>query len=364
MDRRAFLKSASSGIFFCGCSLAAVAAGARSQTSRRTLSIGGKKPLTVDFHGHCFVSDDWPLIQDRPEAKDLERIMNASYFPELTGVETRLAEMDRQGIDVQAVSLYIGQYHYWAERPLAEKLVRVQNEKLAAICAMHPSRFVALGAVALHFPELAARQMAQAVKEHDFPGFMITPSVAGEEISAPRFDPFWKKAEELDTVIFVHPRGFSEGNERFEGHGWLGNTIGNPLETTVALSHMIFDGFLDRFPKLKICAAHGGGYLPSYIGRSDNCYAVDPRCQHMAKKPSEYLKQLYFDTLVYSPEILRRLVDQVGADRVVIGTDYPFPVASRDPIGDVLSVPGLNDDEKEAILGATAARLLKIRRTK
>jgi aminocarboxymuconate-semialdehyde decarboxylase len=127
---------------------------------------------------------------------------------------------------------------------------------------------------------------------------------------------------------------------------------------------MIFDGFLDRFPKLKICAAHGGGYLPSYIGRSDNCFAVDPRCQHMTKKPSEYLKQLYFDTLVYSPDILRRLIDQVGADRVVIGTDYPFPVASRDPLGDVLSVPGLGDDEKEAILGATAARLLKIRRTK
>ena len=241
---------------------------------------------------------------------------------------------------------------------------RPRPEREARVHLRHASEPLCRGAVALHFPELAARQMAEAVKEYDFRGFMITPSVAGEEISAPRFDPFWRKAEELDTVIFVHPRGFSEGNERFGGHGWLGNTIGNPLETTVALSHMIFDGFLDRFERLKICAAHGGGYLPSYIGRSDNCYAVDPRCQHMTKKPSEYLKQLYFDTLVYSPEILRRLVDQVGADRVVIGTDYPFPVASRDPLGDVLSVPGLGDDEKEAIPGATAARLLKIRRRK
>ena len=361
MDRREFLTSAASGALFCGCALAAGASAARSQPTRRAPTIGGKKPFTVDIHGHCFVRDDWPLIQDRPEAQDLVRIMNAEYFPRLTGVDVRIEEMDRQGIDVQAVSLYVGQYHYWAERDLSEKLVSIQNEKLAELCATHPDRFVGLGAVSLHFPELAARQMTHAVREYNFPGFMITGSVDGEEISAPRFDPFWRKAQELDAVIFIHPRGFVQGDARFEGHGWLGNTIGNPLETTVALSHMIFDGFLDRFPRLKICAAHGGGYLPSYIGRSDNCYSVDPRCQHMKKKPSEYLKQLYFDTLVYSPDVLRNLINEVGADRIVIGTDYPFPVASRDPLGDVASVEGLEEGAKEAILGLTAARLLKIR---
>ena len=203
--------------------------------------------------------------------------------------------------------------------------------------------------------------MTHAVRDYGFPGFMITGSVDGEEISAPRFDPFWEKAQDLDVVVFIHPRGFVEGNARFDGHGWLGNTVGNPLETTVALSHMIFDGFLDRFPALTICAAHGGGYLPSYIGRSDNCYALDPRCQHMQKRPSEYLKQLYFDTLVYSRDVLRNLIDQVGADRIVIGTDFPFPVASRDPVGDVLNVEDLDDGAKEAILGTTAARLLKLR---
>jgi aminocarboxymuconate-semialdehyde decarboxylase len=150
--------------------------------------------------------------------------------------------------------------------------------------------------------------------------------------------------------------------KRFQGPGSLGNTVGNPLETTVALSHMIFSGFLDRFPTLKIVAAHGGGYLPSYIGRSDNCHAVDANCRQVARKPGEYLKRLYFDTLVYSPRVLRHLIDQVGADRVVMGTDYPFPVASRDPRGDVAGVSGLADSEKEAILGATAARLLKLSR--
>jgi aminocarboxymuconate-semialdehyde decarboxylase len=337
MNRREFLKS---GLLLC------------AQAPRRS--------VTVDLHGHCFIQDDWPLLQDRPEAKELERIVSAPYFAALSGVDERIATMDRQGVDVQAMSLYVGQYHFWAEPELAEKLVRVQNEKLAELCATHPRRLAGLGAVSLHLPELAARQMADAVKEHRFFGFMIPGSVGGEEISAPRFDPFWKMAQDLDVLIFIHPRGFGDGDRRFEGGGWLTNTVGNPLETTLALSHMIFDGFFDRFTRLKIVAAHGGGYLPSYLGRSDNCYAVDERCRGMKRKPSEYLRELYFDTLVYSPEGLRHLIDVVGHDRIVMGTDYPFPVASRDPVGDVLAVPDLKDAEKEAILGATAARLLKL----
>jgi aminocarboxymuconate-semialdehyde decarboxylase len=316
----------------------------------------------VDFHAHAFIGDDWPLLRGRPEAEDLESFVKAPYFENLVSVEARIAEMDREGIDVQAVSLYVGQYHYWAERELSADVVRIQNQKLAEMCATHPRRLVALGAVSLHIPELAAEQVEEAVRLHGFPGFMVTGSVLGEEISLPRFDPFWSKVQELDRVVLIHPRGFAEGTKRFQGAGSLGNTVGNPLETTLALSHMIFSGFLDRFPRLKIVAAHGGGYLPSYIGRSDNCRAVDPNCGQMAKKPSEYLKELYFDTLVYSPRVLRHLIDQVGADRIVMGTDYPFPVASRDPLGDVAAVSGLGQSEREAILGATAARLLGIPR--
>jgi len=345
LHRREFLKAA-----FCGCGLARFAQGA-------------KRPLTVDFHAHAYVGDDWPLIRDRPEAKDLESFVKAPYFENLVSLEARIAEMDREGVDVQAVSLYVGQYHYWAERELSADVVHIQNQKLAEMCATYPKRLVGLGAVSLHIPELAAKQVIDAVKLHGFPGFMVTGSVLGEEISAPRFDPFWAKAQELDCVVFVHPRSFTvgpEGAKRFQGAGSLGNTVGNPLETTVALSHMIFSGFLDRFPRLKIVAAHGGGYLPSYIGRSDNCHAVDANCRQMERKPSEYLKQLYFDTLVYSPRVLRNLIDQVGADRIVMATDYPFPVASRDPMRDVAAVSELGESERVAILGATAARLLKL----
>ncbi len=345
-NRREFLRAA-----LCGCGL---------PRARRSAAQGAKKPPTVDFHAHAFVGDDWPLLRNRPEAKDLETFVKAPYFENLVSVEARIAEMDREGVDVQAVSLYVGQYHYWADRELSADVVRIQNQKLAEMCSGHPKRLVGLGAVSFHLPELAAEQVAEAVKLHGFPGFMVTGSVLGEEISAPRFDPFWAKAQELDSVVFIHPRSFVEGAKRFQGAGSLGNTVGNPLETTVALSHMIFDGFLDRFPRLTIVAAHGGGYLPSYIGRSDNCHAVDSQCRQMRRKPSEYLRQLYFDTLVYSPAVLRHLIDQVGADRVVMGTDYPFPVASLDPRGDVAAVSGLRESEREAILGATAARLLKL----
>jgi aminocarboxymuconate-semialdehyde decarboxylase len=345
--RREFLRAA-----LCGCGFS---------RTRFSLVQGASKPYTVDFHAHAFVGDDWPLLRNRPEARNLETFMKAPYFESLVNVEARIVEMDREGVDVQAVSLYVGQYHYWAERELSADVVRIQNQKLAEMCARHPKRLVGLGAVSLHIPELAAEQVAEAVKLHGFPGFMVTGSVLGEEISAPRFDPFWARAQELDCVVFVHPRSFTEGAKRFVGAGSLGNTVGNPLETTVALSHMIFDGFLDRFPSLKIVAAHGGGYLPSYVGRSDNCHAVDPHCRQMKKRPSEYLKQLYFDTLVYSPAVLAHLIDQVGADRIVMGTDYPFPVASRDPRGDVAAVSGLGEPEREAILGTTAARLLKLR---
>jgi aminocarboxymuconate-semialdehyde decarboxylase len=319
-----------------------------------------RKSPAVDVHAHAYVPDDWPLIRDRPEAKELEEFRASSDIDRLTNVDSRIAEMDRQGIAVQAVSLYVGQYYYWADAGLAEKVVRVQNRKLQEICASRPKRLVGLGAVSLHIPELAAEQAVEAIESFGLRGFMITGSVNGEEISVSRFDPFWKKVEELDSLVFIHPRGFAEGARRFGGNGWLSNTVGNPLETTVALSHMIFDGFLDRFPRVQILAAHGGGYLPSYIGRSDNCHAVDPRCRHMEKKPSEYLRRFYFDTLVYSPRVLRHLIEEVGADRVVAGTDYPFAVASRSPVGDVTAVAGLGEAERAAILGGTAARLLKV----
>jgi len=191
---------------------------------------------------------------------------------------------------------------------------------------------------------------------------MLTGSVDGRELADPANNPFWAKAEELSAVVFIHPRGFVEGESRLQGNGRLGNIIGNPLETTVALSHLIFEGTLDRYPGLKVVAAHGGGYLPSYIGRSDHCHTSDDRgCTgEEQKKPSDYLQQIYFDSLVYRTQNLQQLIDEAGAGQIVLGTDYPYGMQNRNAIAHVLSVPDLTDEQRKAILGGTLAKLLKL----
>lgn len=369
MKRRQFIKQTASvaGLSFVGCGLGGLAACTDSAngSERRRVTIDGKRMLTVDIHCHSYVHDVWPLIEEQRgdipyllPLLDNERLRNKI---DIASVDFRLQQMDQQGIDVQAVSLHVGQYHHWADRDLAAKIVSVQNEKIAGLCAEHPDRFVGLGAVALQHPDLAVQQMKHAIDALDMRGFMITGSIDGEELANPRFHPFWAAAEELGTVIFIHPRNFPVAQSRFEGNGRLDNVIGNPLETTVALSHLIFEGTLDRYPGLKICAAHGGGYLPSYIGRSDHCAKNDTgHCKAVEKLPSEYLRQLYFDSLIYSTENLRHLVNTVGAERIVLGTDFPFAMGNTDSVDHVLSVAGLTEAEQEAILGGTAARLLRI----
>jgi aminocarboxymuconate-semialdehyde decarboxylase len=240
----------------------------------------------------------------------------------------RIQAMDEQGIDIEALSI---NPIFWskAEPDLAGDVVKLQNEKLAEICAAQPDRFVGLASVALQHPDLAAEQLEDAIKRLGLRGALIGGSVNGEELSDTKFHPFWAKAEELGALIFIHPQGTAEltASGRLKGNGVLDNVIGNPLETTIALSHLIFEGTLDAYPGLKICAAHAGGYLPSYAARSDQgCLTFPQRCtKTLKKKPSEYLRQLYYDSMVFTPEGLRHLAAEVGASQIVMGTDYPFP---------------------------------------
>ena len=368
MKRRQFLKQSASvaGLSFVSCGLGSTLSAAEHAHAgeRRMVSVNGKRMRTVDIHCHSYVHDVWPLIEDRDDIGYLRGLVDNPGLRgkiDLNNVDFRLQQMDEQGIDIQAVSLHVGQYHHWADQDLAAQIVKIQNDKIAELCAQHPDRFVGLGAVALQHPDLAVQQMKHAVRNLDMRGFMITGSIEGEELASPRFHPFWSAAEELGTVIFIHPRNFPSAQARFQGNGRLDNVIGNPLETTVALSHLIFEGTLDRYPGVKICAAHGGGYLPSYIGRSDHCAADDPKfCKPVEKLPSEYLHQLYFDSLIYTTENLSHLIKTVGADRIVIGTDFPFAMGNADSVNHVLSVPGLSEEEQQAILGGTAAGLLGI----
>jgi aminocarboxymuconate-semialdehyde decarboxylase len=338
------------GLALIGCSLARAAYGQTPQRQREVV-VNGKRVRTVDVHAHCHV----------PEANAL---MGLKVQPASLEVSpARIEAMDEQGIDIEALSIN-PIFWYQAEPDLAAQVVKLQNEKLAEICAAQPDRFVGLASVALQHPELAAAQLDDAVKRLGLRGALVGGSVNGQELSDAKFHPFWAKAEQLGVLIFIHPQGTAELNAagRLKGNGVLDNVIGNPLETTIALSHLIFEGTLDAFPGLTICAAHAGGYLPSYAARSDKgCETFPQRCTiTLKKKPSEYLRQLYYDSMVFTPEGLRHLAAEVGASQIVMGTDYPFPWTMT-AVDHILGTPGLSDAERIAMLGETAEKLLAIR---
>jgi len=326
----------------------------QARPRRREVVVAGKRVKTVDVHAHCAVPAAMALVNLPLEAPGLL----------MSDRSNRIAAMDAQGIDVEALS--INPYWYRAERDVAVELIRIQNEALVEFCAADRERFVAFATVALQFPDLAAQQLEHAVKRLGFRGVGVAGSVAGEELANARFHPFWAKCEELGVLVFMHPLGTREleASGRLAGSGLLTNTIGNPLETTIALSHLIFEGTLDRFPGLKICAAHGGGFLPSYANRSDAvCRTFPSRVGSLPKQsPTAYLKggQLYFDTIVFTAEALRHLIAETGPGQIMIGTDYPFPWTSTE-VDLVLATPGLSDDERIAMLGGTAQRLLGIK---
>jgi aminocarboxymuconate-semialdehyde decarboxylase len=350
-NRRDFLKSVSSatGVVFTGCCLrhGLFAQQKAAPPKRREVSVGGRRIRTIDIHAHVIIPEATALMGLKTNPNDAS-IMAPGRFE----------RMDEWGTDMQALS--INANWYGLERDLATKVIQVQNEKLAEICAKYPDRFVAFASVALQFPELAAEQLEEGIKKYKLRGAAIGGHVNNDELSNPKFDPFWKKAEELGCLVFMHPQGIPEIDKRVAGKGGLNNVIGNPLETTIFLSHLIFEGTLDRFPGLKICAAHGGGYLPSYAARSDyGCNRFPETCNQTKKRPSEYMRQLYFDSMVFTPEGLRHLVAESGVSQIMIGTDYPFPWSTT-TVDHVLNTPGLSDADKRAILGENAARLLKI----
>lgn len=376
--RRQFIKGISktaAGIWFCGSccaessfgftpSLLQSADAPAVKRKPREVLIGGRRARVVDVHAHVRVPEAWDLVKERiaregrPGDVNLANPDNPANIR--NDVEQHLADLDEMGIDVQALS--INPFWYWADEDLARKVVQIQNEKLAELCAAHSKRLVGLGCVALQHPALALEQMEDGVKKLGMRGVAIGGSVNGSDLSDPKFHPFWAKAEELQAFVFIHPQsaGTPIDGKRLEGNGFLDNVVGHPLETTLALTHLIQDGTLDLFPRLKICAAHGGGYLPSYSGRSDQCLTAFPKlCKPLKKPPTEYLKQLYYDSVLFTAEDMRHLIAVVGPSQVVVGTDYPT-LWNRTPVDRILAVPGLNDSERISIFGGTAEKLLKV----
>jgi len=359
-------------LYSCAPASLGASSGTRAKKSRPSSARAGKSHPAIDIHCHVFTPAAAALTKDlfKPEndpysffhstaSKEVDAKQAQAIGPLLTSVPERLKIMDRDGIDIQAISTAPIQYYYWAEPELALKTSQLINQNIASICAGNPERFVGLATVPMQSPELAVRELTRAVKELGLRGVEICPHVESEELSADRFRPFWAKAEELGVLVFLHPHGFPDG--RRLGTHFFSNIIGNPLDTTLAVHHLIFGGVLEDHPGLKIVLAHGGGYLPSYAGRIDHAHAARPDARtRIQKKPSSYLKKFYFDTIVFTHHQLEYLAGLYGSDHILLGTDYPFDMALPDPVGFVEG-SRLSGKDKARILGGNAARLLGIK---
>jgi aminocarboxymuconate-semialdehyde decarboxylase len=326
---------------------------------------------TVDVHAHVLLPEVDALVDGLPghaEARALDARRNGpealavsgpmvrDRIPLLTDVTARLAAMDAQGVDVQLVSPSPSHYHYWADEQTAEKVYRLANEATAAHCSTAPDRLRGLGLVPLQDPALAVRALDHAL-EQGLLGVEISSHAPGRELSDPDYAPLWARAEETGAILFLHPFGCTL-DERLD-RWYLSNIVGQPTENAIALSHLIFSGVLDRHPGLKLIAAHGGGYLPTHIGRSDHAWSAradaGSGCAHL---PSSYLRRLWFDSLVHDPHVLRELVRAAGADRVLLGSDFPFDMGNEDPVG-ALRAARLTDSDFHAVRGGNAADLLR-----
>ena len=329
------------GLAFCGCGIkhAAAQGDSKGRAPLFPITIGGKRIKTVDVHAHCLFQESIDLMGEQAKG----------VLPPTKGVKEQV--------------LSINPFWYKQSKEVAEQICHINNEGLAALCAAQPTHFAAFASLAMQFPDLAVKQLEHAVKVHGLKGAAIGGSVAGLDFSDAQFRPILAKAEELGAVLFIHPQSTPELANRFKGNGWLSNTIGNPLDTTLALEHLIYEGVLDELPNLKLLAAHGGGYLGSYAPRMDHsCFVSPQNCNSnivLKKAPSQYLKQIYFDNLVFTPEALRHLVAEVGSSQLMLGTDHPIPWEEH-PAELVLNTKTLTNAQKIAILGGNARKLLNL----
>jgi len=365
-------------IFTCAAHASGPQGALRGTASTKVVRNRNGRHLRVDIHCHylnpAVAAKVAPLNPTQHDplfafSNAATREVNAKQVqergPKLTSIEIRLADMDRMGIDVQAVSPAPNQLVYWCDAEMGIEIARMVNDRLAEIVSAWPERFVALGTVPLQNVDLAVAELDRCVKQLGFRGVEIVPNVNGLDLTDPRLnlEKFFARAAELGIVLFMHPLGFTQA-ERLKDH-YFNNVIGNPMETTIAASHLIFDGVMDRHPRLKVILPHAGGFLAHYWARMDHAHRARPDCRTVIRKaPSSYLKKMYFDTIAFDPRMLRQMVDQYGADHVLLGTDYPYDMMETDPTGLIAKIPRLARADRELIEGGNAARLLKIRRKK
>ena len=329
-----------------------------------------QRPLAIDVHAHVVVPDIYeqtsrwsvfaqstndPALSDEARKKARER--SDSVIARMADADERIKAMDAMGIDIQVLSASLAhQCTYEAEPRAALALDQRSNDRIAAMVAAHPSRLKGLGSVPLQSPALAAQELTRCITELGLSGVTISTRVRDIEIGDKSLRPFWEKVEQLGAVVFIHPAG--NPDPRFRNH-FLWNSIGQNFEEAMAIASLMYEGILDAYPDLKICVSHGGGYMPFYMGRIARNYLEKPSTRaNMTKPPHDYLRMLYYDTCVYDPVTLQALVAAVGADRVMLGSDYP--VGETKPVAFIMQTGGLAAADKEKIIGGNATRLFGI----
>jgi len=327
--------------------------------------------MTIDMHSHVMVPEAAALVAPHvdlatvplahfatPATQALNRKQDADRRPNMLDMGVRLADMDAAGIDLQVIMPPPGQCTYTVPLDLGVRAACIINDGMAAFVAQKPERFAALGTVPMQDGAAAAAELERAMQQLGLKGVQILTNVAGKELSDPAFAPFWACAEELGAVVLIHPNGFTEATRmtRF----YFNNVVGNPLETTLALHYLIFDGVLERHPALKLIAVHGGGYLAGYSGRIDHAWGARTDAHgDLPHSPTTYLKRVFFDSVVFTPHQLRHLVEVFGAGQILMGTDYPYDMADSDPVGHLASA-GLDEATFAAIAGGNSRRLFGV----
>lgn len=281
----------------------------------------------------------------------------------LTDVQRRLEAMDAAGVDVQILSSWIDLTAYALPEQLGARYARMFNQALAGVVALHPTRFHALCTVPLQSAIAAAKELEYAVVELGMVGVEIGTTVAGRDLDHPDLERFWSAAEELACLVLLHPCASLAG--RGVSRYFLGNLVGNPAESTIALGHLVFGGVLERHPGLRLCVVHGGGFAPYQVGRWDHAFSSNVRgaASHLTRPPSEWVSHLFHDTVLHSSRSLQMLVDLVGPTQVVLGSDYPFEMGDVDPLATVSRVPGLSEEDRRLIRSGNLTRLLSGVRT-
>ena len=344
--------------------------GSPSSRPRTTPKRANKSPA-IDFHAHIMVPEVVSFARKHmvgsglpkdprigKAAHEKMRKKRESISSRMTDMKLRLRDMDRMGVDIQVLTAsLVHQCTYWADPRKSLEMERLTNDRIAEMVDHNPERFVGLGSVPLQDTAKAVKELDRCIKELGFRGVQISSTAGKKELGDTRLRKFWAKAQELDTLVYIHPSGITDPRyQRYQ----LWNSVGQLLEEAMAISSLFCGGVMDEFPKLKICVAHGGGYMPYSTGRLDRNYLEKPHTRlDMRKAPSDYMRSCHYESCVYEESILQYLVQKAGHDRIVMGSDYP--VGESDPVGFIQNAKGLSRAAKDAILWKTAARLLKIR---